>query len=221
MELIHSKCKLKTVCVLSGCSMGRGIGFGDAATEVGKALATRGIKLVYEGGSRGLQAFVAASTLVGGSQVLGIIPKFIAERNITGVTLGKEMRVESVHCKIGNMIIHADAFIVLPGGLETLETLFSVTSWASMNIHQKPVGLLNVNGFFDGLMSFIDYAVEQKFMTPANRRLFSSALTVDQLLNKLEERMPGSIIIQSDSDSNPNSDNEKKRKRETNLNLTL
>ena len=103
---------------------------------------------------------VSTTSYLGGSQVLRIIPKAFKVNNITGMTVGEELQVSSMHKWMAHMLTKSDAFIALPGGYGTLEEIFQIVSWAQMNIHQKPIGLLNVNNFFDGLLFFLDHVME-------------------------------------------------------------
>ncbi|XVE72330.1 hypothetical protein DITRI_Ditri11bG0031000 [Diplodiscus trichospermus] len=93
-------------------------------------------------------------------RVLGIVPSAFTEKNLVGKTFGKELKVATMHERLLKLMDFGDAFIALPGGFDTLEELFHIVSWAQLNIHQKPIGVLNVNGLFDGLLSFLDHAVE-------------------------------------------------------------
>ena len=99
------------------------------------------------------------------SQVLGVVPKALAKGDFIGKTIGEELQVSTMSDRMNAMFNHVDAFIALPGGLGTLEEIFHIFSWAQLHIHHKPKGLLNVNGFYDNLLSFLDQAVEQKFLT--------------------------------------------------------
>jgi uncharacterized protein (TIGR00730 family) len=113
----------------------------------------------------GLLGGVSKATFLGGSQVLGVIPKTLAKGDIIGKTIGEELQVSTVSDRLNAMFNHVDAFIALPGGLGTLEEIFHIFSWAQLHIHHKPIGLLNVNGFYDNMLSFLDQAVEQEFLT--------------------------------------------------------
>ena len=181
-----SRCRFKTICVFGGSNFGKDREFMKAASEIGTVLAARKINFVYGGGSLGLKGCVASSALVGGSKVMGIVLKHLAAKNILSHTLGNELRVSSMHEKMGSMLYNADAFIALPGGLGTLEEVFNIVSWAHLNIHKKPLGLLNVNGFYDGLMSFLEYAVEQELISQANRCILMSGSSADQLIDQLQ-----------------------------------
>ena len=178
--------RFQNICVFCGSRPGKNKEFLEAAHHLGKVLAERKIHLIYGGGSLGLMGCVSGSAYVGGSQVLGIIPKALAVKNITGKTVGEELQVSSMHERIANMLHNADAFIALPGGFGTLEEIFQITSWAQLNIHQKPIGLLNVNNFFDGLLTFLDQAVEQDFISQTSRRILVTGSTAEELIDKLQ-----------------------------------
>ena len=139
--------------------------FVEAANNLGKTLAARKIHLIYGGGSLGLMGCVSTAAHLGGSQVLGIIPTALAVGNLTGKTIGVELQVSSMHERIARMLCNADAFIALPGGFGTLEEIFQIVSWAQLNIHRKPIGLLNVNNYFDCLLCFLDQAMEHNFIS--------------------------------------------------------
>ncbi|KAJ4713021.1 Cytokinin riboside 5'-monophosphate phosphoribohydrolase [Melia azedarach] len=160
--------------------------FVKAADNLGRVLAERKLHLVYGGGSLGLMGCVSTAAHVGGSEVVGIIPKALSTGNITGKTVGGELTVLTMHEQIAKMLDFADAFIALPGGFGTLEEIFQIASWAQLTIHQKPIGLLNINGFFNKLLSFLDHAVEQNFISQTARKLLISASTADELINQLQ-----------------------------------
>jgi hypothetical protein len=108
---------------------------------------------------------VSIAAFLGGSQVLGVVPKALAKGDIIRKTIREELQVSIMFDRMNAMFNHADAFIALPGGLGTLEEIFHISSWAQLHIHHKPIGLLNVNGFYDNLLSFLDQVVEHKFLT--------------------------------------------------------
>ncbi|KAK0588942.1 hypothetical protein LWI29_007515 [Acer saccharum] len=150
-----------------GLNSGKDVEFEEVAKNLGKVLAEKRMHLVYGGGNLGLIGCVSKATHDGGSQILGIIPKALASCDIIGDTVGEVKIVSSMHERKAEMLDHADAFIVLPGGLGTLEELFEVTSWAQLKIHKKkPIGLLNVNGFYNSMLSFLDYSIEKGFISP-------------------------------------------------------
>ncbi|TYJ50594.1 hypothetical protein E1A91_A01G218700v1 [Gossypium mustelinum] len=126
----------------------------------------------------------------GGRHVLGVIPRTLMPREITGVTVGEVRAVSDMHQRKAEMARQADAFIALPGGYGTLEELLEVITWAQLGIHHKPVGLLNVDGFYNSLLCFIDKAVDEGFISPIARRIIVSAPTAKQLVRQLEEYVP-------------------------------
>ncbi|XVF18518.1 hypothetical protein REPUB_Repub11eG0028900 [Reevesia pubescens] len=157
--------QIKSVCIFCGSYPGNNEEFLKVANNLGRTLAERKIRLVYGGGNIGLMGCVATSVQSGGGQNLGVIRRAIAKRNIVGKTIGNEILVSCMHERMNIMMENADAFIALPGGFGTLEEIFQVASWAQLNIHKKPIGILNVNGFYDDLFSFLDKAVEKRFIS--------------------------------------------------------
>ncbi|XVF30890.1 hypothetical protein REPUB_Repub16aG0097100 [Reevesia pubescens] len=211
-----SVCQIKNVCVFCGSNPGKDKEFVKIANNLGRILAERKIRLVYGGGSIGLMGCVATTAQFGGSQNLGIIPRALAMRNIIGKTIGNEILVSCMHERMNIMIENADAFIALLGGFGTLEEIFQIASWSQLNIHQKPIGILNVNGFYDSLFFFLDHAVEQRFISQATRQILVTAKTPEQLLDQLQafvpNRDPAMALLNWEKNSSS-----KKRK----LNLTL
>ncbi|CAN4121543.1 unnamed protein product [Withania somnifera] len=126
----------------------------------------------------------------GGRHVIGVIPKALMPRELTGETVGEVKAVADMHQRKAEMARHSDAFIALPGGYGTLEELLEVITWAQLGIHDKPVGLLNVDGYYNSLLSFIDKAVEEGFISPNARQIIVSAPTATELVEKLEEYVP-------------------------------
>nr|KJB53392.1 hypothetical protein B456_009G3977001 [Gossypium raimondii] len=122
--------------------------------------------------------------------LIGVIPKTLMPREITGETVGEVRAVSDMHQRKAEMARQADAFIALPGGYGTLEELLEVITWAQLGIHRKPVGLLNVDGYYNSLLSFIDKAVDEGFISPISRRIIVSAPTAKQLVRQLEEYVP-------------------------------
>ncbi|PSR89955.1 Cytokinin riboside 5'-monophosphate phosphoribohydrolase [Actinidia chinensis var. chinensis] len=182
--------KFKRMCVFCGSSPGKKSSYKDAALELGRELVTRNIDLVYGGGSIGLMGLVSQAVYNGGRHVLGVIPKTLMPREITGETVGEVKAVADMHQRKAEMARLSDAFIALPGGYGTLEELLEVIAWAQLGIHDKPVGLLNVDGYYNSLLSFIDKAVEEGFISPSARHIIVSALTAKELVKKLEEYIP-------------------------------
>ncbi|KAL8255715.1 hypothetical protein R6Q59_030782 [Mikania micrantha] len=182
--------RFKRICVFCGSSSGKKASYQEAAIELGKELVERRIDLVYGGGSVGLMGFVSQAVHDGGRHVLGVIPRTLMPREITGVTVGEVKAVADMHERKAEMARQADAFIALPGGYGTLEELLEVITWAQLKIHHKPVGLLNVEGYYNSLLSFIDKAVDEGFISPIARRIIVSAQTAQELVKQLEEFVP-------------------------------
>ncbi|KAL8140607.1 hypothetical protein V2J09_006628 [Rumex salicifolius] len=190
IQVVMSSSRFKRICVFCGSSPGKKIGYQEAAIQLAHELVSRDIDLVYGGGSIGLMGLVSQAVHSGGRHVLGVIPKTLMPREITGETIGEVRAVANMHQRKAEMAKHSDAFIALPGGYGTLEELLEVITWAQLGIHQKPVGLLNVDGYYNSLLSFIDQAVEEGFVSPNARRIIVSAPTAKELVVKLEEYVP-------------------------------
>ncbi|XP_010264655.1 PREDICTED: cytokinin riboside 5'-monophosphate phosphoribohydrolase LOG1-like isoform X1 [Nelumbo nucifera] len=182
--------KFKRICVFCGSSHGKKSSYQDAAIELGKELVSRNIDLVYGGGSVGLMGLVSQAVYNGGRHVIGVIPKTLMPPEICGETVGEVKAVADMHQRKAEMARRSDAFIALPGGYGTLEELLEVITWAQLGIHDKPVGLLNVDGYYNSLLSFIDKAVEEGFVSPSARHIIVSAPTAKELVKKLEEYFP-------------------------------
>ncbi|KAJ1264361.1 hypothetical protein BS78_09G257300 [Paspalum vaginatum] len=182
--------RFRRICVYCGSAKGKKASYQDAAIELGNQLVERGIDLVYGGGSIGLMGLVSNAVHAGGRHVIGIIPKPLMPREVTGDPVGEVRAVSGMHERKAEMARFADAFIALPGGYGTLEELLEMITWAQLGIHKKPVGLLNVDGFYDPLLSFIDLAVAEGFVTEEARRIIISAPTAKELVMKLEEYVP-------------------------------
>ncbi|KAK1266622.1 Cytokinin riboside 5'-monophosphate phosphoribohydrolase LOG1 [Acorus gramineus] len=189
--------RFKRICVFCGSSQGKKITYQDAAIVLGRELVSRNIDLVYGGGSVGLMGLVSQAVYNGGRHVLGVIPKTLMPQEITGETVGEVRPVADMHQRKAEMARQSDAFIALPGGYGTLEELLEVITWAQLGIHDKPVGLLNVDGYYNSLLSFIDKAVEEGFISPNARHIIISAPTAKELMKKLEEYVPRHEIVAS------------------------
>jgi len=183
--------QFKNICVLSGFRYGKYKEFVQAAVDLGRAIAERKLHLVYGGGDRGLSKLVSEAVFIRGNQVLGIIPQALKSLGCkSDVPIGEELVVSSMQERITELLNHADAFIFLPGDLATLEALITFASWAHLNIHQKPIGLLNVNNFFDGLLTFINHAIKNHFIPISAKNLFVCASTANELLDLLQAYKP-------------------------------
>ena len=175
------------LCVFCGSNPGSRPEYADAARALGRALATSGTGLVYGGGSVGLMGIVADACLEAGGHVEGVLPEGLVANEVGHYGLHRLHRVESMHARKALMAQLSDGFIALPGGFGTLEELFEVVTWAQIGIHNKPVGLLNVAGYYDGLLAFIDHAVREGFIPEAHRRQVISEAGVEPLLTALSQ----------------------------------
>ncbi|RAL41624.1 hypothetical protein DM860_013158 [Cuscuta australis] len=177
---------IRFVGLLGSHAIGSNPRFMATAVDLGRELVRRKIRLTYGGGNVGLQGAVASTVYNNGGRVRGFIPGYIATRGVYGPTYGAEYTVSSNYYKYFEMNHIVEAFIVLPGGIDTIEGLFTLISWASEGLHSRPIGLLNIDSYFNNLIKFLDDAVRQNFMALNQRKLFISSFFVDELLDKLE-----------------------------------
>jgi uncharacterized protein (TIGR00730 family) len=174
------------ICVFTGSSFGHREAYRLAARQLGAELANREIGLVYGGASVGLMGVVADAALEEGGSVIGVLPKALQDLEVAHHGLTELRIVPSMHERKAQMADLSDAFIVMPGGIGTLEEAFEIWSWLLLGIHAKPIGLLNIAGFFDGLEAFLDHIVAEAFVKQVHRGTFLSesdpARLIDQLL---------------------------------------
>jgi uncharacterized protein (TIGR00730 family) len=182
--------KLERVCVYCASSLGTEPATEAATRALGRLLAAEGLGLVYGGGSVGLMGLVADTVLDAGGTVTGVIPKRLFPREIPHRGLTELIEVESMHARKTTMFERADAFIALPGGFGTFEELFEVTTWAQLGIHQKPIGVLNVSGYYDLLLAFLDRAVRDGLLRPDNRAILVDHDDPAALLEALRAYVP-------------------------------
>lgn len=160
---------MQAVCVFCGSNSGARGTYADSAGRLGRAIAERGLTLVYGGAAVGLMGMLADAALAAGGKVVGIIPTALVEREIAHSGLTEQHHVKSMHERKAMMADRSDAFLALPGGAGTLEETFESWTWAQLGHHQKPVGLLNVDRFFDSLLAFIDHQVREGFIRREHR----------------------------------------------------
>jgi uncharacterized protein (TIGR00730 family) len=178
------------ICVFCGSSPGAQPGYVRAATELGHALADRGIGLVYGGGNVGLMGAVADAVLARGGDAIGVIPEGLLAREVGHHGLTELRVVDSMHTRKRSMAELSSAFVALPGGLGTLEELFEVLTWAQLGIHAKPCALLNVDGFYDPLLALFDHMRAERFIAAADRALLIVESNVTALLDRLGAALP-------------------------------
>lgn len=170
------------LCIFSGSSPGRLPVYAEMATQLGEALAKAGIGLVYGGASVGLMGAVADAALASGGEVIGVMPAFLADKELSHTGLADLRIVGSMHERKALMADLSDGFIALPGGIGTFEELFEVWTWAQLGQHAKPCALLNINGFYDGLAAFLDNVVSEAFLKPVHRDMLIVEPNVERLL---------------------------------------
>jgi len=183
-----------SVCVYCGSRAGELPAYTDAARAVGTEIGRRGWQLVYGGGRAGLMGEVADATLAAGGSVVGVIPESLMGRELGHRGLTELHVVDTMHQRKTLMAERSDAFLALPGGIGTFEELFEVWTWRQLGYHDKPLGLLNVAGYYDALLGFLAHAREQGFMTTAQTGLLqvsSDPLTVLRRLDELAPRAAG------------------------------
>lgn len=155
---------MRSICVFCGSSSGRDAAYSAAATSFGELLASQNIELVWGGGNVGLMGIVADSVLAEGGKAYGVIPSFMADRELAHPQATELAVVGSMHIRKAAMADRADGFVALPGGFGTLDELFEIITWAQLHIHAKPIGLLNVRGFFDPLLAMVKHMSQEGFI---------------------------------------------------------
>lgn len=200
--------QFKNICVLSGFTYGKHKEFVEAAIDLGRSIAVRKLHLVYGGGNRGLSKMVSEAAFIRGSQVLGIIPRVLKPLgSLSDSSTREELVASGMQERITEMLNHADAFITL-------------ASWAHLHIHQKPIGLLNVNNFYDGFIAFLNHAIKNYFIPSHAKKLFICAHTANELLDLLQaykpEPDPWTFVLER-----PNNDGNSSSSKKYKLDLTL
>jgi uncharacterized protein (TIGR00730 family) len=174
---------IRRICVFCGSREGARPEYATGARALGQALAARGIELVYGGGGVGLMGVLADAVLRAGGRVIGIIPGPLATRELAHTGVNELRVVGSMHERKATMAELADGFIALPGGLGTLEELLEILTWAQLGIHQKPVGVLNQAGYYDGLRQLLEHGVAEGFIHREHAALLRFGTTPAELLD--------------------------------------
>jgi uncharacterized protein (TIGR00730 family) len=181
---------IRRICVFCGSNAGANGAYVEAARALGTLLAREGIGLVYGGGSVGLMGELADAVLAAGGEAIGVIPHALWAREVGHRGLTDLRIVETMHERKAMMADLADAFLALPGGLGTLEEIFEVWTWAQLGLHQKPLGFLDVDGFYGPLMSFLDSATRARFVREQHRAIALVASDAEALLRQFESWQP-------------------------------
>jgi uncharacterized protein (TIGR00730 family) len=181
---------MRSVCVFCGSASGTKPVYAEAARALGAELARRSLALVYGGGRIGLMGELATAATAAGGTVVGVIPERLAAKEIAYTEATELIVVDTMHTRKAIMADRADAFVALPGGFGTLEELFEILTWAQLGIHAKPVGLLDVDGFYAPLLAWLDQAVAAGFLKRKHRELLIVGSSIGELLDALRDWRP-------------------------------
>ncbi len=181
---------MKRITVFCGSSTGNNPNFGLQAQLLGKNLANRNIELVYGGAKVGLMGILAQSVLAHGGKAIGVIPKLLKAKELVLEGLTDLIVVENMHQRKAKMNDLCDGVIALPGGFGTLDELFEMLTWAQLGLHQKPIGLLNIDGFYDSLVALLQTMVAMDILKEQNKQMLLISNNIDELLEKMEAYIP-------------------------------
>lgn len=179
--------KLKAVCVYCGSNFNGDPELRNAIKQLADVLVKQDIKLVYGGGSVGVMGVIADDVLQSGGSVTGVIPQFLMDKEVGHKSVTEMIITENMHQRKQKMADLSDGFIILPGGFGTLEEFFEVLTWLQLGLHNKPIGVLNVGGFYDPLFAQMEMMVKSRFLKPANRDLVFNEADAETLVNKMDE----------------------------------
>lgn len=185
---------MNAICVYCGANSGTNPVYKATAAAVGRFIAHQQIRLIYGGGRVGMMGALADAALQYGGKVTGIIPDFLLAAEAGHTKLNELIVVKSMHERKTKMFEMADGFMTLPGGMGTFEELCEILTWAQLGLHQKPIGLLNVQGYYDKLLEFLDHAVEQGFYKPEYRAMLLHDTTVEGLYRQMLAYNPAAVI---------------------------
>lgn len=179
--------ELNKICVFCGSSEGNDFAITDTAQDLGEIFAKRDITLVYGGAKIGVMGVIAKSVLKNKGKVIGVIPNFLKKKEVVHLGLTKLISTENMHERKLKMQEQSDGFIALPGGMGTLEELFEIITWLQLGLHQKPIGLLNINGFYNDLIKMLETMVRKGFLSVENYSLLLVDSDPVKLIKKMEE----------------------------------
>lgn len=177
---------MKRITVFCGSSFGTEKEYEEQAYLLGKTLAERSIGLVYGGANVGLMGAVADGAIQNNGEVIGVLPHFLQNKEIAYEGLTELILVETMHERKTKMNALTDGVITLPGGFGTLEEFFEMLTWAQLGLHQKPIGILNINGFYDEMLALIDTMVKKGFLKVVNQQMLLTSTSIDDLLHQME-----------------------------------
>ena len=182
--------KLKSISVFCGSSDGGDPLFGSMAAKLGASMASQGIQLIYGGAQVGLMGSVANAVMKAGGSVIGVIPQFLSSKEIAHHNLTELLVVDTMHERKAKMNELCDGVIALPGGYGTLEELFEMLTWGQLGLHNKPIGVLNVNGYYDHLIKLINHMADNRLLSDINRDMLLFDSDIDGLLNQMRNYQP-------------------------------
>ncbi len=184
---------MNTICVFCGSSAGNDIDIIEKGYELGTLLAERDISLVYGAAKIGIMGKVAAGVLEHHGKVIGVIPEFLKKKEVVHLGLSELITTANMHERKFKMHELSDGFITLPGGFGTLEELFEIMTWSQLGLHRKPIGLLNINGFYDHLLKLLLHMVEKGFLKKENYELLLVDTSIPALLEQMENFKPQAV----------------------------
>lgn len=176
---------MKSICVYCASSIGNNKVYGNKAFELGETLAERKIKVIYGGAKIGVMGKLAEGTLSKNGKIIGIIPEFLKKKEIVHTGLTELISVQTMHERKALMQEKSDAFIALPGGFGTMEELFEILTWAQLNLHNKPIGILNVNGYYNALIQLIETMIQEELLDEKYREMVLISDSIENLLSQL------------------------------------
>jgi len=181
---------MKSIAVFCGASMSNDSVLNQEAYSFGKVMATEELQLIYGGAKIGLMGNVASGVLDNGGKAIGVIPDFLTSKEVVHTDLSELIITETMHERKLKMHELSDGIVALPGGFGTLEELFEMLTWAQLGLHKKPIGILNVNGFYDDLLNFIEVMIAKGLLKPSYKQLLLVAETAEELLKKMDDFKP-------------------------------
>jgi len=180
---------MKRICVFCGSSEGANVAYKSKAVALGRLMAQNKIELVYGGGGIGLMGVIANAVMTNGGTVIGVIPRFLADRELGHQEISELILTDSMHQRKQKMAELADGFIALPGGFGTLEELCEILTWVQLSIIEKPVAILNTNGYFDNLIALFEHMTKERFLKESNKNLLLKANDENELIALMKEKI--------------------------------
>lgn len=178
---------MKSICVYCGSNFNGDVGLRKAIEDLAQTLASQNITLVFGGGSVGVMGLIADETLKRKGKVIGVIPQFLMDKEVGHTGLTEMIVTENMHQRKQKMADLSDGFVILPGGFGTMEEFFEVLTWLQLGLHSKPIGVLNVDGFYDPLFAQLDVMVERRFLKQNNRALVFNETEAEVLINSMKD----------------------------------